>query len=163
MRLLARLAGLVHMLRSPDSGLLGLGMRFALAGGFGVVVYVLTTTLAADVLGLPFQAALALGFYSALCVNFVSQRRFVWAKGEQYVLPIHRQAGRYLLMAWVQYGVTVVATLLLPAALGIPTEVVYLAMIGLISLLNFVILRHGIFHAAPAAAEPAAALVVKAA
>jgi len=156
-----RLRGLVRMLRSPDSGLLGLSVRFALAGGLGTVIYVLTTTLAADALGLPFQAAQAMGFYTALCVNFVSQRWFLWVKGERYILPIHRQAGRYLLMAWIQYGVTAVATLLLPSALGIPTEVVYLAMIVLISTINFLTLRHGIFHAAPASPEPAGALVVK--
>jgi putative flippase GtrA len=148
-----RLRNFVGLLRSPDSGLLWLSVRFALAGGFGMVVYVLVTTLAADVAGLPFQAALAVGFYTALCINFMSQRRFVWARAERYHLPIHRQAGRYLLTAWAQYGVTVAATLLLPGALGIPTEAVYLAMIVLLSLSNFVILRYGIFHATPSSSE----------
>jgi putative flippase GtrA len=150
-----RLRRLVSLLRSPESGLLGLTTRFALAGGLGMVVYVLTTTLTADVVGLPFQLALGLGFYTSLCVNFVSQRYFVWARAERYVLPIHRQAGRYVLMACVQYGLTVLGTLLLPRALGLPTEVVYLAMVVALSLTNFLILRHRVFHAA----EPAAAAV----
>ena len=149
----ARLMRLAALLRSPDSGLGGLIVRFALAGGFGAVVYVLTTTLAADVAGLPFQAALGLGFYTALCVNFVTQRRFVWARAERYALPLHRQAGRYVLIACAQYGATVAGTLLLPPALGLPTEAVYLAMIATISTFNFLILRHGIFHVAPPPTE----------
>jgi putative flippase GtrA len=152
--------GLIRLLCSPDSGLRWLSVRFCLAGGLAMVVYVLTTTLATDVAGLSFQVALALGFYTALCINFVSQRRFVWAKGERYLLPIHHQAGRYLLMAMVQYGVTVAATLLLPHVLGIPTEAVYLAMIVLLGLINFLILRYSIFHAAPTLSESAAAPVM---
>jgi putative flippase GtrA len=150
---IARLRYLVGLLRSPDSGLPGLTGRFALAGGFGAIVYVLITTLMADVVGLPFQVALGLGFCTALCINFLSQRRFVWAKPEPYVLPIHRQAGRYVFMACMQYGVIAGVTLLLPRALGLPTEVVYLAMVGLLGLINFLILRRGIFHSVPASSE----------
>jgi putative flippase GtrA len=151
----AQLRQLVRLLRSPDSGLPGLTARFLLSGSVGAVVYVLITTLAANVAGLPFQAALGLGFFSALCLNFVSQRHFVWAKTGQYALPIHRQAGRFGLMACAQYGVTVAATLLLPRALGLPIEIVYLVTISILSLINFLILRHRIFHAAPASASAA--------
>jgi putative flippase GtrA len=139
---------LARRLRSPESGLPGLAVRFALAGGFGVIVYVLTTTLAAEVADLPFQVALGLGFYVALSVNFVSQRHFVWVKAERYALPIRRQAGRFVLLACVQYGLTALGTLLLPRALGLPTEVVYLAMIAALSLINFLLLRDRIFHTA---------------
>jgi putative flippase GtrA len=150
-------------LLTPGSGLLGQGVRFVLAGGLGTLVYMLVTTLMAAVVGLPFQIALAVGFCAALSINFISQRQFVWAKGEQYVLPLHRQTGRYLVVAWAQYGVTAVATWLLPPALGMPTEVVYVAVALLLGLTNFVVLRYGIFHAGSTAPESSAALVVKAA
>jgi putative flippase GtrA len=126
-------------------------VRFALVGGLGTTVYLLTTTVAADVVGLPFQAALAVGFSTALSFNFVAHRRFVWVKRERYVLPAHRQAGRFLLVALAQYGTTAAATLLLPSALGMPTEAVYLTMVALLSAVNFLVLRHRVFHAADTA------------
>jgi putative flippase GtrA len=146
----------VARLRSPDSGLAGLIVRFALVGGLGTTVYLLTTTVAADVVGLPFQAALAVGFLTALSFNFVAHRRFVWVKPEGYVLPTHRQAGRFLLVALAQYGATAVATLLLPSALEMPTEAVYLTMVALLSAVNFLVLRHRVFHAADTPAAEAA-------
>lgn len=173
----SRLRYLVWLLRSPEAGLPGASVRFVLAGGCIAVVYVFTTTLLADVIGLPFQAALGLGFFITFCLSFLSQRHFVWAKAERYALPAHHQAGRYVLLACVQYGLTALGTSLLPHALGLPTEVVYLAMIVALALINFMVLRHRIFHAGSAsgavaahpsssipsssAAEPASAAEVK--
>src|SRR5580692_7756333 len=62
---------------SPDSGLLGQGVRFALVGGFVALVYLLTTTILALVVHLPFQLALAIGFCVAITVHFTLQRVFV--------------------------------------------------------------------------------------
>jgi putative flippase GtrA len=145
---------LLWLLRSPQAGLLGAAVRFALNGGLNAIFYVTCTTLLADVAGLPFQLALALSFSAALCLNFLAQRHFVWATAERYALPAHHQAGRYLLLAGAQYGVTALGTLLLPRALGLPTEAVYIALLAVLSLINFLLLRHRIFHAAPASAEP---------
>ncbi|HXA53478.1 MAG TPA: GtrA family protein [Solirubrobacteraceae bacterium] len=142
-------------LLTSESGLLGLCVRFVLAGGVSTIVYLLITTIAAIVVGLPFQAALALGFCASFCLGFMVQRRFVWVRRERYVLPIHRQAGRFLLMACFQYSTTALATALLPPVLGVPTEIVYLAMVALLSVVNFMVLRHRIFHAVPAAGESA--------
>jgi putative flippase GtrA len=147
-------------LRSPDSGLLGQGMRFALAGGTVALVYLTSTTVLADVVGLPFQAALAIGFCLGLIVHFTLQRVFVWTHHEEFALPFHHQVGRYLVVAAAQYGVTAASTSLLPTILGVSTEIVYLATVAVVLSVNFLVFRHGIFHSKTAATEPTARSIV---
>ena len=146
-------------LRGPESGLLGQGARFALSGGTVAVVYLATTTILADVAGLPFQAALAIGFSVGLVVHFTLQRLFVWAHHDEFALPLHHQLGRYLAAAAVQYGVTAASTGLLPSALGVSTEIVYLATFAVVVCTNFLVFRNGIFHAKPDGADPAPAVL----
>lgn len=134
-------------LLTPDSGVLGQGMRFVLAGGVVGLVYLLTTTLLAYVAGMPFQVAVAIGFCVAMVVHFTLQRMFVWIHHEEFALPLRRQAPRYLSVAGAQYAVTAASIALLPRALGLPTELVYLATAVLVPAVNFVVLRHAIFHA----------------
>ncbi|HSZ68983.1 MAG TPA: GtrA family protein [Solirubrobacteraceae bacterium] len=136
---------LVTSVLAPESGVLGQGVRFALAGSLVALVYLLTTTILALVI--PFQVALACGFCLALAVHFTLQRFFVWVHREGFALPLRRQAGRYLAIAAAQYGLTAASTSVLPPLLGLPTEVVYLLAFALITATNFVVLRNGIFHA----------------
>jgi putative flippase GtrA len=144
---------LVRTLRTPDSGIFGQGLRFALAGGTVMLVYLTTTTVLADVFGVPFQAALAIGFSVGLMVHFTLQRLFVWTHHEEFALPLRHQVGRYLAVSGVQYGVTAASTSLLPSALNISTDVVYLATVAVVVSTNFLVFRHGIFHAKPAVPE----------
>jgi len=149
-------------LRSPSSGLLGQGVRFLFAGGIVVVVYVTTTTVLADVVGLHFQVALAIGFAVALLVQFNLYRVFVWVHHEEFALPVHHQVGRYLAAAAVNYGLTAVCTAVLPGVLGVPTEAVYLVMVAALPVMNFVVLRYVIFHAkTPAGDHPPAPIANK--
>ena len=134
-------------LTSPELGLLGQGFRFVLAGGVVSLVYVLTTILLADVAGVDLQVALPLGYAVGLITHFTLQRVFVWVHHEEFALPVHRQAGRYLLVAAVQYGLTAAATSLLPGRLGVSTEIVYLVTVVVLVSLNFFVFRHGVFHA----------------
>jgi putative flippase GtrA len=145
-----RVVVLARSLRSPGSGVLGQGLRFILAGGTAVGCYVATTIVLADVVGIHFQIALAIGFGVALTVQFTLYRLFVWTHHEEFALPLHHQAGRFLAAAAVNYGLTAATTSLLPAALGVSTEIVYLAVVAMLPLFNFLVLRHGIFHAKPA-------------
>jgi putative flippase GtrA len=133
--------------------LLGQGARFAIAGATVALVYLTSTTVLADVVGLPFQAALAIGYTLGLVVHFTLQRVFVWAHGEAFALAIHHQLLRYLSVAGVQYGVTAASTALLPNALGAPTELVYVVTVAVVTATNFMVFRHGIFHADPADEE----------
>jgi putative flippase GtrA len=137
----------------PESGLLGQGVRFALSGSTVALVYLGTTTVLAEVAGLPFQAALAIGFSVGLLVHFTLQRLFVWTHHEEFALPLAHQIGRYLLAAGIQYGVTAASTELLPAALNVPAEVVYLATVSVVLSSNFLVFRYGIFHAKAGATE----------
>lgn len=142
-----RIRGLAHTLASPDSGLLGQGARFALTGGIVAGVYLGTTTVLAEVAGLPFQAALIIGFCVALVAHFTLQRNFVWLHEDEFALSLRHQAGRYLIIAGVQYAVTALSTLVLPRVLGLSTEVVYVATAAVMVAANFIVFRYGIFHA----------------
>jgi putative flippase GtrA len=137
----------VKHLRSPGSGLLGQLVRFGLAGGLVTLVYLTVTTVLYQVVGLPFQAALAIGFVTALMLHFTLQRLFVWMHQDGFALPFRHQVGRYLLMAGAQYGCTAASTAVLPGALGLPTEVVYLATMVVVTTTGFLLMRFVIFHA----------------
>lgn len=132
--------------RLHDSGLTAQGVRFALAGGTVGLVYLGATTFLANVVGLAFQAALAIGFCLALTVHFTLQRVFVWNRPEEFALALHHQIGRYLVLAALQYGVTACSTALLPTALGVSTEIVYLGTVAVVVSVNFLVFRHRIFH-----------------
>lgn len=150
---------ILRALRSHESGLLGQGTRFVLAGGSVMVVYLTTTTVLADVVGFAFQLALVIGFCVGLMVHFTLQRTFVWAHAEEFALPLRHQAARYLTVAGIQYGLTAASTSLLPRALDLPTELVYLATVAALTMTNFVVFRNGIFHPTEVLAESSAAPV----
>jgi putative flippase GtrA len=133
--------------------LVGQGTRFALAGGTVALVYLAGTTVLAGVVGLPFEIALAIGFAIAIAVHFMLQRVFVWTHHEEFALPLGQQVGRYLATAAVQYGLTAASIAFLPSALGVSTEIVYLVTVAVVSSINFLIFRNGIFHARPAAKD----------
>jgi N-acetyl-alpha-D-muramate 1-phosphate uridylyltransferase len=135
-----------------SSDLRGQGARYALAGCVVATVYLLTTTILAIGVGLPFQVALISGFAVALSLHFTLQRLFVWTHRAGFALPFRRQMARYLLTAGVQYGLTAASTSLLPPVLGIAPELVYLATAPILTIANFLVFRHGVFH--PKVAEP---------
>jgi putative flippase GtrA len=158
---LARASSAVQNLRSPTSGVLGQGVRFALTGGIVALVYLATTIVLASVVGIPFQVALAAGFCLGLTVHFALQRTFVWIHHEEFALPMGHQAGRYLTVAVAQYAVTAASTSLLPPALGVPAEIVYLVTVVVMVSANFVVFRHGIFHTKPAVTDSVSDSVVR--
>jgi putative flippase GtrA len=143
-----RLPTLVRRLRSPELGLLGQVFRFAIAGGIVGCVYIVATLLFSHVAGLPFQLALALGFLIALATHFSLQRLFVWVHDEEFALSTRHQARRYLAVALTQYGLTALVTSTVPDALGVSTDLVYLATTACTTLASFVIFRARVFHAA---------------
>jgi putative flippase GtrA len=140
---------LTGQLTSPDSGLFGRGVRFAIAGAVVMVVYVTTTTVLAQVFGVPFQIAIATGYLVGLCVHFTLQRMFVWVHHEEFVLSIYQQASRYLLWAGLQYGTTAVLVAVLPSLLHLPTQLVYFGVVALVTAANFLVFQNKVFHAGP--------------
>jgi putative flippase GtrA len=145
--------GAAQRLASPDSGRVGQGVRFAISGGVVTVVYLTTTTLLAEVVGAPFQVALVVGYVLGLCVHFTLQRAFVWVHHEEFMLSVQQQAGRYLLLAAAQYGITAAAVAVLPSLLDLSTLMVYFGAVAVVTAANFLIFGTRVFHAAPAGAD----------
>jgi putative flippase GtrA len=133
-------------MRSPESGLVGQGLRFVLAGCLVAALYVTVTTVLHDAFAMAFQIALIIGFGAGVCLHFTLQRLFVWRHREKFALAVHHQAGRYLCVCGAQYGITALTTSQLPGLLGLPIEAVYLVTMLSIASLNFVLFRGRIFH-----------------
>jgi putative flippase GtrA len=123
------------------------GVRFAFSGVVVSIVYITVTTVLSQVSHLRFQIALVIGWSAAVAVHFTLQRTFVWRRQAAFALPFRRQVGRYLLVAVSQLGVTAATTTILPSVLGVSAEVVYLGTALLVTLINFLVFRNGIFHA----------------
>jgi putative flippase GtrA len=124
----------------------GQGVRYAVAGSVVALWYLLMTTILAEVVGLAFQLALAIGFATSLLVHFTLQRFFVWVHRSEFALGIGAQVGRYLLVAAIQYALTAAATALLPPVLELPVTPVYLVTALGLAAGNFLIFRGGVFH-----------------
>lgn len=144
---------ILGLLRSSEERLLGRGVRFALTGCIVSAVYLLTTTVLASVVGLPFQIALAIGFCTGVAVHFTLQRWFVWVHHSGFALAFRHQAVRYVLAASFQYGLTVTTTSLLPSRLGVSTEIVYVTTVVCGSLLSFAVFGRLVFHGRTAGFE----------
>src|SRR5262249_21236580 len=140
------IASRVWHLRSPESGAVGQGVRFAVAGGVVALFYLTATTVLAEVFDVPFQLALIIGTATALVAHFTLQRLFVWVHHEAFALGLHAQVRRYLLVAAMQYSVTAATTAVLPKALGVPVTPVYLVTALVLAAINFLVFRGGIFH-----------------
>jgi putative flippase GtrA len=125
-------------------------VRFGLAGGSVALVYLTVTTVLSQVLGMAFQLALAIGFSSGLLLHFTLQRVFVWTHHEEFALGLSHQVRRYLTMAAAQYGATAASTAVLPGALGMSNEAVYLVTMALVTTVGFLLMRFVIFHAGSA-------------
>jgi putative flippase GtrA len=120
--------------------------RFVIAGAAVAAVYIGLTLVLAELLGLPFQAALALAFATAVGCHFALQRLFVWRRQERFRLSWRQQVGRYLLVVGAQYGAAAVVTATIPAALDVPLWVVYIVWTVLASVAAFLIFGQKVFH-----------------
>jgi putative flippase GtrA len=137
---------LLREIRSPDWVLIAQGLRFAISGSLVAVVYLTVTTLLHDVFDVPFQVALVSGFLVGIALHFTLQRLFVWRHQQSFALPIHKQAGRYLIVCLPQYGITAITTSQLPGLLGLPVEGVYVVTALSLAVLNFIVFRGRVFH-----------------
>lgn len=141
------------MWRLDHASLFSQGVRFAFTGSAVSVVYLFTTSALSVLVGLPFQAALAIGFVVAVAMHFSMQRLFVWTDHDGFALTATHQVSRYLMAATAQYGVTAASTSFIPAVLGLPVVLVYLATAFPIAFVNFILFRNYIFHGKRVGAE----------
>jgi putative flippase GtrA len=130
---------------------LGQAIRFAIAGASVALLYIAITTILSDVAGLPFEAALVIGFTASICAHFTLQRYFVWVHLVDFALSVRMQTLRYLILAGCQYALTAASTAVLPGVLHLQVEIVYLGTFVVVTPTAFLLFRHGIFH--PQAAE----------
>ena len=137
------------------------GCALRIAGGTVVVVYLATTTVLAEVVGLPFQVALAIGFCVGLMVHFTLQRLFVWTTTRSSRCrwpPGGALSGRGRRCSTASRPPP---RRCCPRALGVSTELVYLATVAAITATNFVVFRNGIFHAKASLPDPLGAPFVE--
>lgn len=120
-------------------------MRFVIVGGLVMTVYVSLTTLLLAA-GLPSQAALAIGYVTAVSLHFTLYRHVVFAEPAGYALSPAAQARRFLLVTTAQYVVTALSLGLLPSTLGVSRIAVYLATALVVSSVTFVVMRLALFH-----------------
>jgi putative flippase GtrA len=117
-----------------------------IAGAAVAAIYIALTLVLAELLGLPFQAALAFAFATAVGCHFVLQRFFVWRRQDRFRLPWRQQASRYLLVVGAQYGAAAAVTATIPAALEVPLWAVYIVWTFLASVAAFLIFGRKVFH-----------------
>jgi putative flippase GtrA len=146
-RIRERIVTTVAWVRSPELGLIGQGARYAAAGATVALVALATTITLAEGVGLPYEAAFAIGYSLAIATHFTLQRVFVWSHHEGFALPFHQQLVRYLPIALGNYGFVAAAIALLPQLLGVATLIVYLGATALATVVGFLLLRSRVFHA----------------
>jgi putative flippase GtrA len=96
----------------------------------------------------PLQAMIPVAYVLAAMLHFTLQRIFVFRHIEQFALSTRTQAARFVSVGAVQYPTTALGTLLLPAILGVPDRVAFLAISMTFSLCFFLFIRSRVFHAA---------------
>jgi putative flippase GtrA len=121
--------------------------RYLIGGGTTAAVYIGLTLLLSGPAGVNIQIAIPIAYTCSLVVHFSLQRWFVWAHHEEYALASHVQVGRYLLLALAQYAFTATATAVLPSALGVSAQLVYVVSAVLAAVLAFLAMRYLVFHA----------------
>ena len=142
--------------RQPELGLLGQGIRYAIAGATVAFVSITGTLVIAEGVGLAYEAAFGIAYSAAVVTHFTLQRYFVWSHHEEFALPLRYQLVRYLPIALLNYGVVAIALLVLPHALHAPSGVIYLASTLSMTSISFLLFRTRVFHAQEAAEGPGA-------
>lgn len=120
-------------------------VRFLVSGGIVAAISLsLTTTL--KLTGTPFQLAFIIGYACGISAHFVLHRYFTFASVETYALSARSQAQRFIVTVLAQYVIIAAGVAVLTPLLGVPELVVYFTLIITMSVGNFLITRHRIFH-----------------
>jgi putative flippase GtrA len=148
------LAAAIAWIRAPDADLIGLGMRFAITGVTVALVSLGATITLAQGVGLPFEAAFAIGYSIAIATHFTLQRVFVWTHHTGFALPLRHQIARYLPVALTNYALVALAIAVLPQLLHVASLVVYLGATAIVTVVSFLLFRAHVFHADLGTAGP---------
>jgi putative flippase GtrA len=123
-------------------------IRFVLSGGTVALVYLGLGLLLSGPLGVPIQIAIPVSYVVSVLFNYSMQRWFVFAHSDDFALSRGAQFLRYVQIGAIQYAFTAAATAVLPDALGVDEQVVYVATALIAAAITFVVLRFVVFHAA---------------
>ena len=110
------------------------------------MVYLAVPLLLHDLLGLPIEAAIPIGYALAITLHFNLQRHFVFRHIDEFALTAKQQIGRYVVIAAIQYPITALATAVLPGLLHISADAAFVIITLTISLTFFLVLRGHVFH-----------------
>jgi putative flippase GtrA len=121
--------------------------RFVLSGATVAVVYLGLGLLLSGPVGMPIQLAIPISYVLSVLLNYTLQRHFVFAHSQAFALAPQSQFIRYVQIGAVQYAITALATAVLPGALGLSEQVVYVAVALIAAAITFVLLRFVVFHA----------------
>jgi putative flippase GtrA len=133
----------VTLRQHPTARRLG---RFALSAITVQIVYAALMAVLLLGLDLPRQAALAIGYASALGVHFTLNRQFVFAPTAGYTQGLTAHGGRYLVTALVVYVITAFGLAVVPDAIGVAPFLAWLLLATTIGALNFVLLSRFVFR-----------------
>lgn len=111
------------------------------------MAYLGGTLLLSGPAGLPIQVAILAAYLLSLAAHFSLQRFLVFRDHDAFELAVQEQAGRYLAIAALQYGLVAGATAVLPGVLGLDEHVVYVTSALTAAVLTFLVLRAHVFHA----------------
>lgn len=112
------------------------------------LTYIGLTLLFSGPFGLHIQLSIPAGYAIAVVLHFALQRFFVFADRGEFELSGREQAGKYVVLAGVQYVITALATEILPGALGLDERAVYVGSALAASAGVFLFLRAHVFHPA---------------
>lgn len=124
-------------------------LRFAVAGGTVALVYLSLGVLLSGPLGLPFQVAIPIAYFTGVALHYCLQRWFVFAHQRHFELESRGQLGRYLLIAGGQYVAQALINAAAPGLLGLSHRTVFVAVAVLTPIVTFVLLRAKVFHGEP--------------
>jgi putative flippase GtrA len=121
-------------------------LRFVVSGGTVAVVYLGLGLLLSGPFGVPIQLAIPVSYVISVLFNYSMQRWFVFAHSDAFALSPQAQFLRYVQIGAAQYALTAAATAVLPGALGVDEQVVYVATALIAAVITFVVLRLVVFH-----------------
>jgi putative flippase GtrA len=116
-------------------------LRYGLAGTTAVAFLFVVLVAQVELLGVPKTLASAIAFASAIPVNYLLQRRFVFAAGGGYLASV----ARHLVVTGLTLGLNTLLFWLLVERLGTPYTLAQLLVIAIVVPVSFVLNRHYTF------------------
>lgn len=126
--------------------LVGPTLRYGVAGSAVAVVYLGLPLLLNGVLDVAIQIGIPTAYALAIVLHFTLQRHFVFRHVSKFALSGREQAGRYVVVAAIQYPVTALSTALLPGVVGLSEPQTYICTALAISISFYLVLRSHVFH-----------------